>query len=825
MLRISLLLLFCLGLSATTFADAPPNILWITAEDMSPSLGCYGDDYAVTPHIDQLSKESVRYTQAFATAPVCSPSRSCLITGCYATSLGTHNMRSSFPLPKSMTGFPSRLRQSGWYTSNNVKTDYNTGSSDRVMKSSWDESSPTAHWRKRKGQQQVQPFFSVFNIMTSHQSRTMVWPYAQFQKEVQSHLAKGEIHDPVKAPVPPYYPETKLIRREIARYYDCVTAMDQQVGEILEQLKEDGLAEQTIVFFYSDHGSGMPRHKRTLLDSGMRVPLLVRFPKKYQHLAPSKPGTTTDRLVSFVDFGPTVLSLAGIDVPDEMQGEPFLGEQQREPRKYVFGHRDRVDEVMDTARSVRDKKYLYIRNYQPHLGYNQPSAWPEQGEIRQEFNRLVASGKMTPTQKHFAGPTRPIEELYDCKNDPLNLTNLATSGEFATTLLRLRNVLDSHLKNTLDKGFVPETTAWRELGDNSAWKAGEEKLKQMYLDGIAAAWHVGMKDQDYNISQLKNGGEVERYWAAISFCTLAKLDDASIDSLSNMLSDDSIAVRLAAADALARHGKTDAALMACLPVLKSKDVTEVMYAMRTIELMGVNARDAIPAVQDVVTRMAEIRGPNTDATVVLSKDQDLAMFVEFSANAFLKRVSHTEERESLFDGKTLQGWSARAEGDVKVVDGEIQILSKGKNLWLIHDKTYADFELTVEAMMPKDGYNSGIGFRCIGDKGKPKGYQCEIENAKSGMIYAIGSGWVWPKGAEQTKRFQQMSKNAFILGEWNSFRIRCEGNRIQIWVNDVKTADVKDERFASGSIALQHHGKGDVHRFRNIKIKELHPAE
>ena len=201
-----------------------PNILWITAEDMSATLGCYGDEYATTPNIDRLAKQSVRYTKAFASAPVCSPSRSCLITGCYPPSLSTQQMRSGFAIPKSMRGFPERLRAHGFYTSNNVKTDYNTGNYADIIKHSWDDSSATAHWRKRPDK--AQPFFSIFNLMTTHQSRTMVWPYAKFKTEVQAKLSPGEIHDPAKVPLPPYYPDTPLIRREVARFYDCVTAMD-----------------------------------------------------------------------------------------------------------------------------------------------------------------------------------------------------------------------------------------------------------------------------------------------------------------------------------------------------------------------------------------------------------------------------------------------------------------------------------------------------------------------------------------------------------------------------------------------------------------------
>jgi N-sulfoglucosamine sulfohydrolase len=326
-----------------------PNIVWITAEDMSLTLGCYGDEYAVTPHLDRLATQSVRYTRAFANAPVCSPARSCLITGCYPTSLGTQHMRSAFPLPEGMRGFPALLRASGYFTTNNVKTDYNTSHAQAIVKASWDESSERAHWRNRD---RKRPFFSVFNLMESHQSRTMVWPYERFVQEIQSQLAPEEIHDPDLAPLPPYYPDTPIVRRTVARFYDCVTLMDRRVGEILRQLEEDGLAEETIVFFFSDHGSGLPRHKRALLDSGMHVPLLIRFPEKYRHLATASPGETVDRLVSFVDFAPTLLSLAGIEIPDEMQGRAFLGEQSGEPREYAFGHRDRVDEAFDLSVAV-----------------------------------------------------------------------------------------------------------------------------------------------------------------------------------------------------------------------------------------------------------------------------------------------------------------------------------------------------------------------------------------------------------------------------------------------------------------------------------------
>ena len=612
-----------------------PNILWITAEDMSPVLGCYGDKFAITPNIDQLAKESVRYTKAFASAPVCSPSRSCLITGCYPTSLSTQQMRSGFAIPKSMRGFPALLRQRGYYTTNNVKTDYNTGNYAEIIKSSWNESSDTAHWRQRGDK--AQPFFSVFNLMTSHQSRSMVWPYARFKEEVQSTLSPGDIHDPNKVPLPPYYPDTPLVRRELARFYDCVTAMDLQVGAILKQLLEDGLAENTIVFFYSDHGSGMPRHKRALLDSGMHVPLLIRFPKKWQHLAPGKPGSTTNRLVSFVDYAPTVLNLLDLPIPEAMQGEPFLGKDAAEPRRYVYGHRDRVDEVRDLARSVRDNQYLYIRNYMPHLGYNQPTVWPDSGEIRHEFYRLTDSKKMTPAQWHFAGPKRPVEELYDCQADPQNLKNLADSEAHQKILKRLRNAHRKHITQTIDLGFLPESEAWEMFAKQTGWELGQGGHVKMGPIQRAAA-QVGTADETALLKNLQSKNASIRYWAALGLAHHQELRLETKQQLRKALTDPSPAVRIEVANTLVRAGEPNPALGALIKDLAHENLIIVTHAARTIELLGPQASVAKKPMAQALKRAETIRPPDTPATVVLPGDKDLAMFVAFSCRAFLDEL-------------------------------------------------------------------------------------------------------------------------------------------------------------------------------------------
>lgn len=796
-----------------------PNILWITAEDMSASLGCYGDPDAVTPHLDAFARTAVRYTRTFASAPVCSPSRSCLITGCLAPSMGTHAMRSAMPIPSFIHGFPSYLRQHGYETFNNVKTDYNTRDWERLEKESWTESSPEAHWRKRT--RKDRPFFAVFNLMTSHQSRSMVWPREKFKAEVQSRLKPGQIHDPAKMQVPPYYPDTPEIRQTLARNADCITVMDQEVGEILRQLREDRLEDDTIVFFFSDHGTGLPRHKRALLDTGMHVPLMVRVPDKFSVLAPGDAGTTTDRLVGFVDFAPSVLSLAGVPIPEHMQGTPFLGWIEGPSRQYLSGHRDRVDEALDTARSLRDGQFLYIRNYRPQISYHQPTAWPDLGTVRHEISRLAHAETMTPAQWHYAGPTRPPEELYDSLVDPLNLTNLVNDPERSETLDRFRQMHAEQRAHDLDVGFLPESLLEALTSGTTPWEAARQN--RLDLPAVhAAADEVGLGDESALVRLLLHEHPGARYWGAVGLAARESLSARAVRRLNSVLQDATPVVRVAAADALLRHGNHPEALSTLIQQLEAPSLTLVLEAARTIELLGSRARGAVAAMETLLKRCEKIRPPDTPATVVQSGDQDLAMFTAFSAAAFLKEMKSTPTGWiSLFNGQDLSGWEARAEGQVEARDGCIRILAQGKNLWLVHEQEFDDFELEVEAFMPLEGYNSGIGFRCVGDTGRPKGYQCEIENQKSGMLYAIGSGWVYPRNEEENTAFQNRAGTCFRPGEWNHFRIRCEGPHLQIWINDNLTTDVQDSRFDQGRIALQHHGKGDVHLFRKIRIRKL----
>ena len=432
-----------------------PNILWLTSEDMSADIGAYGDSYAETPHIDGLARQGVTYTNAFATAPVCSPARFTLLTGIYATTAGTQGLRSKAPIPDDITGFPAYLRGLGYYTTNNVKTDYNTAAEQRLIAESWDESSAEAHWR---GREDRQPFFAVFNHMHTHQSRISFLD-TEFP-ELADALGK---HDPAAAPLPPYYPDDPDVRKTVARYYDAVTAMDANVGRLLAELEEEGVADNTIVFFYGDHGTGLPRGKRVLYDSGLHVPLVIYFPPKWQHLAPVPPGSSTDRLVSFVDFAPTMFRLVGHDVPEHMQGMPFLGEDSMTEREFAFGARDRVDEAYDMARSVRDERFLYIRHYHPHLSWNQPEFFSDQAPIRQAITRLARAGALNAAQMTYAGPSKPSEELFDTVTDPHQLRNLVTSSAYLDVLDRMRARLTQWEVETRDLSVLwmkPKCCGW-----------------------------------------------------------------------------------------------------------------------------------------------------------------------------------------------------------------------------------------------------------------------------------------------------------------------------------------------------------------------------
>lgn len=420
-------------------ATERPNILWLTTEDHGPHLGCYGAPNAITPNLDAFASQSLRYTRASSNAPICAPARTTLATGMYAPSLGAHHMRSAVDVPEWLELIPELLRKEGYYCTNNEKTDYNFAGDHTKP---WNNSSRTAHYRDRP---EGAPFFAVFNCTITHESQIRT-------------KNRNAIHDPARITVPPYHPDIPEVRKDWAQYHDRVTQADKWVGNQLAELEEAGLADDTIVFFFGDHGSGMPRSKRYAGWSGRHVPLLVRIPEKFRHLWPAdyQPGGKSDRLVSFVDFAPTLLSLVGKEARPWHQGRAFLGKHIAHARLHSYGFVGRADERPDESRSVTDGRFVYIRNLMPHVPLNKGLDYQMQTPTTRKWKQLFDAGKLNPVQAFAWNAPRPVEELYDLVKDPHETRNLVT--ERADMLEKFRDSLNQHLVATKDLGLLPEST-------------------------------------------------------------------------------------------------------------------------------------------------------------------------------------------------------------------------------------------------------------------------------------------------------------------------------------------------------------------------------
>ena len=442
-----LLLVGTLAAAAQATPAEQPNIVWITCEDISPFIGAYGATVVKTPNIDQLAREGLKYTRAYTAAGVCAPSRSSIITGMYPTSIGTQHMRTvsgnngkfrpaglpnyAAVIPEYVKCFPEYLRRLGYYTTNNEKQDYQFEPPVTV----WDENGPAASYQNRpKGQ----PFFAVFNLFTTHES--------------QLFLRKDSLQiDPAQVNVPAYYPDTKVVRRDIARLLTNIQLMDGQVGELVQQLKADGLYDNTVIFFYSDHGGALPWMKREVLERGIHIPLIVRLP------GGRAAGTENHDLVSAVDFAPTVLSLAGVPVPGYMQGQAFLGPQKAaKPRTYIFAARDRMDEKTDRVRAVHDARYEYLYNYLPALPHYQDLGFRKSVPMMREILALRDAGQLSATQLAWFTAPKPQEELYDIQADPEQLHNLAADPKHQAKLTELRTAFRTWEKKVGDMSAVSE---------------------------------------------------------------------------------------------------------------------------------------------------------------------------------------------------------------------------------------------------------------------------------------------------------------------------------------------------------------------------------
>ncbi len=608
-MRTSLAILLLFVCACSSQPDRPPNIIWLNAEDISPSWGAYDIPEAYTPNLDKLAAEGILYRNAFANAPICAPARSTLITGMYAPSLGTEHLRSDIPRTPGIDTVPEYLKRAGYYVTSGSKTDFNF-TADGIFDLRKNDPAP---WR---GAAEGQPFFSIITYGPTHEGPSN---NLESYKRAIADLPKELLHDPDKVTVPPYYPDTPEFHRQWARVHDLVTTFDVEVGNIVERLRQDNQLDNTIIFIFGDHGWGMPRYKRWLTDSGMRVPFIAYVPEKYRQLAQTAPGSEDADLVSFVDFGPTTLNLAGVAIPANMQGLPFLGPNLPARRDYVFGYRGRADDMHEVSRAIHTGEYIYVRHFMPYLPYIQPGRIFGDGKTSfKELNRLHAAGEL-PAESEKMYHRKPAEELYNLVDDPHELTNLATAPDQADRINAFRKQLHDQLIDIRDVGisFEPEMMIRSEGSSPYEWAHSPDYDIEKIIN---AAELVGTTDVPAIVAKLDDPESIVRFWAVQALLNLG-LDGASArPNLRAALGDQSPAVAIAAAHALCTMGDCRAALPTLEKWLADERVTTVLYAARTALLVGKDACPILPAMQKAI----EVR----------RDDSTNSGFIDFMYNAF-----------------------------------------------------------------------------------------------------------------------------------------------------------------------------------------------
>jgi len=569
-----LLLAFALPL----LAQERPNILWITSEDNSSHwIGCYGNKQAETPRIDAFAKEGVLFENAYSNAPVCAVARASILMGAYSPTMGTQHMRSRHAIPAKYRPNVEYLRAVGYYCTNNNKTDYNFKGDDN---SYWDASSGKAHYKNRP---EGKPFFAIFNITTSHES---------------SLFTKGPSEPkrlkPEEILLPAYLPDLPEIRKDYARYHDRITEMDAQVGQLLDDLDKAGLAENTIVFYYSDHGGVLPRGKRYLEQTGVKVPLIIRIPEKFRNLATFKPGDRVTEPVSFVDLSATLLSLAGIDIPTQMQGRAFLGSKRVEPAadEMEFLFADRFDELYGMRRGLTDGKWKYIRNFNPDFP-TAPYSFYQFGQPGWVgYEKAYKAGKLSGYHKALWEVPGNAEQLYDLTSDPWEMHNLAADPAHAEKLAALRERLKATMKEVKDTGLVPEPLFHDLAGDSTlAAHVQSEKFDISKITDLAfSATEVDAKNLPRLKKAITSADPTERYWGLIGMRLLGENSAAEADSILPLLKDKHAGIRTTAGQALFAMGKKDIAAEALVADMasgmNSSSLLNLLNTLRRHDLLG-----------------------------------------------------------------------------------------------------------------------------------------------------------------------------------------------------------------------------------------------
>jgi N-sulfoglucosamine sulfohydrolase len=579
-----------LAISLGHAADRP-NILWITSEDNAATwLECYGNEDAQTPRLDQLSTEALQFTRTYSNAPVCAVARSIILNGVHAVSQGTHHMRSRYPIPSDITPYVTAMRAAGYYCSNQSKTDYNFRGNDAKL---WDDSSDRAHYRNRPANK---PFLAVINLMTSHESSLFSDKIAANRKN--GMIPKNTRLDPGALRLPPYLPDLPEIRTDMAVYHDNITAMDREVGRILDQLERDGLADDTIVFYYSDHGGVLPRGKRYLEDSGTRVPLLIRIPEKWRKLSPFEPGKAVDELVSFVDFAPTLLSLAGIDVlPPSMQGRAFLGPLRRESPAgdVVYLSADRFDEIPGMRRGITDGRWKYIRCFTPQWPGAPYSTYQFGQAGWKSWRKAWESGAIDAKFRALWEAPQSAERLYDLTADPHEARDLSKDPAHAERLLAMRSRLRGEMIRLRDTALVPEAMYAAMVGSQpvATYLAAREASLPAIVDLALLAGVAQPSDLAGLRKQWTSVDPLARYWAVHAAVTSPGVADSLGSELKPLLKDSEPIIRLTVAGFLSSIEATAQIKQQLLHELETSNNEALTLAILS-ELKRLDSLDLVP---------------------------------------------------------------------------------------------------------------------------------------------------------------------------------------------------------------------------------------
>jgi arylsulfatase A-like enzyme len=574
------------GKEAAGQPGARPNILWLVSEDNNPYLGCYGDKIAHTPNIDALAKRGLLFRHVFSAAPVCAPSRFGILTGVHPESCAPANqMRAIATLPPEIRTYPEYLREAGYYCTNNSKTDFNC---DADAARIFDESNGTAHYKNRPA---GKPFFAIFNHMTSHESSILG---GGGRRGGGAGAPAGSV-TPEQVRVPAYLPDTPDVRSDIAQYYNAIERMDAEIGAKIKELEDAGLADDTIIFYYSDNGGVLPRSKRYCYNEGLRCVMIVAFPPKWAHLATAKMGTEVSTPVMLLDLAPTLLSLLGTATPPQMQGTAFLGPHARPRAQYAFGMRNRMDERYDFVRAVTDGRFHYIRNYTPHRVF-QHGAYEWQMKSYQIWEREYRAGKLNAVQKRFFEGPRPFEELYDLETDLDSVNNLVNVAAHAARVRAMRKALDDHMLAIVDNGFIPEgmpQEGYRASRDRSAYP-----LPQLMELGAKAAGRDRANASSF-ASQLTDPNPIVRHWAAMGLLMLGAGAASARASLETMMKGDAVPQnRVVAAEAVAMIGASPEAVAVLAGIIDGSDPWQVkLQALSSLTFIGDQAKTALPTIK------------------------------------------------------------------------------------------------------------------------------------------------------------------------------------------------------------------------------------